>query len=117
MITWWSVNSCSSSADVIENFLGNGKNVTLFLIEAINGKKVSGYTEYENEDEVILRIGTQFRVKSNPLKQSSGSHVVHLIEINDDNDDDNDNNNAKPLAAAMNDMHLTATSSNKGTSG
>ena len=82
----------------------------------MNGKKVSGYTEFENEDEVILRMGTQFRVKSNALKQSNGSYLVHLIEIDNDNDKDNDKND-KPLAAAMNDMHLTATSSNKGASG
>ena len=86
LVTWWSVNSCSSSIDIIKNFLGNDKSSTLFLIEAINGKKVSGYTAYETEDEVILKMGTEFRVKSNALEQSNGSHIVHLIEI-DDNDD------------------------------
>ncbi|CAF2942565.1 unnamed protein product [Rotaria sp. Silwood2] len=100
IVTWWSVNSCSSSVNVIKNFLGKNKNSTLFLIEAVNGKKISGYTEYETEDEIILRMGSQFRVKSDPLDQSNGSHLVHLIEI-DDNDD-------QPLASAMNDMHLAA---------
>ena len=65
LFRWWSINSCSSSIDVIKNFLGNNQNSTLFLIEAKNGKKISGYTEYENEDEVILRMGTQFLVYSN----------------------------------------------------
>ncbi|CAF1413856.1 unnamed protein product [Rotaria sordida] len=100
IVTWWSISSCSSSVKVIENFIGNGKNATLFLIEAINGKKIAGYTEYETEKEIILRIGSQFRVKSDVLKQSNGTHLVHLIEI-DDNDD-------QPLASAMNDMHLAA---------
>jgi len=108
LVTWWSVNSCSSSVDVIKNFLGNDKSSTLFLIEAVNGKKVSGYTEYENEDEIILRMGTQFRVKSNALDHPNGSHVVHLVEV-DDNDDE-------PLASSMNEMHLAAKSSNKGAS-
>ncbi|CAF1226585.1 unnamed protein product [Adineta steineri] len=99
LVTWWSVNSCSSSVDVIKDFLGNDKNSTLFLIEGINGKKVSGYTEYENEDEIILRMGTRFRVKSNALEHSNGSHIVHLVEI-DDNDDE-------PLASAMNEIHVT----------
>jgi hypothetical protein len=85
IVTWWSVNSCSSSSKVIKNFLGDNKKATLFLIEAINGKKVSGYTEFENEDEVILRMGSAFRVKSDPLDQSNGSYVVHLIEIDDNN--------------------------------
>ena len=44
------------------------------------GKKVSGYTAFENEDEIILRIRTQFRVKVD------GSYIVHLIEITNDND-------------------------------
>ena len=87
LVTWWSVNSCSSSLDVIKAFLCNKKNSTLFLIEAMNGKRISSYTEFENEDEIILRMGTQFRVKSNALDHPDGSHVVHLIEI-DDNDDE-----------------------------
>ncbi|CAF3912940.1 unnamed protein product [Adineta steineri] len=108
-ITWWSVNSCSSSVDVIKDFLGNNKNSTLFLIEGINGKKISGYTEYENEDEIILRMGTQFRVKSNPLEQSNGSHIVHLIEIDDNNDNES-------LSSAMNQIHVIPKSSNEGVS-
>ena len=68
IITWWSVNSCSSSVNVIKNFVGNEKQSTLFSIETMNGKKVSGYTEYESEDEVILRIGSQFRVKSDHFR-------------------------------------------------
>ncbi|CAF3852080.1 unnamed protein product [Adineta steineri] len=111
LVTWWSVNSCSSSANVIKNFLENDKNSTLFVIEGINGKKISGYTEYENEDEIILRMGTRFRVKCDALEQSNGSHIVHLVEIDDDNNDN------EPLASAMNQMHVTAKSSNQGTSG
>ncbi|CAF1301990.1 unnamed protein product, partial [Rotaria sordida] len=103
IVTWWSVNSCSSSVNVIESFLGNGKNATLFSIETINGKRISGYTEHEYEDEVILRMGTEFRVKANTLNHPNGSHVVHLIEIDD--------NNAQPLSSALNEMHLSAASS------
>ena len=106
---WWSVNSCSSSVDVIKNFLGTNKASTLFLIEAVNGKKVSGYTEYEYEDEVILRMGTQFRIKSNALDHSNGSHVVHLVEVVDENNDE-------PVASAMDNTHVTQKSSNKGAS-
>ncbi|CAF4319927.1 unnamed protein product [Rotaria sp. Silwood2] len=100
IVTWWSVNSCSSSVDVIKNFLGSSKHSTLFLIEAIYGKKISRYTEYENEDEIILRMGSQFRVKSNPLDYSYSSHVVHFIEIDDNND--------QSLTSAMNEMHSPA---------
>ncbi|CAF1156063.1 unnamed protein product [Adineta steineri] len=88
-ITWWSINSCSSKVNVIKGFLGNEKNSTTFLIEALNGKKVSGYTEHESEDEIILRMGTEFRVKSNALDHPNGSYLVHLIEIDEKNNDNN----------------------------
>ncbi|CAF0867697.1 unnamed protein product [Adineta steineri] len=92
VLTWWPVSSCSSSVNVIEKFLENNKSSTLFLIETINGKKVSGYTALEDEDEIILKIGTQFRVKSPPLKQSNQSYLVHLIEL-----DHNDESVASPI--------------------
>ena len=86
VVTWWSISSCSSSVDVIKTFLMNKHDSTLFLIEAKHGKKASGYTGFENEDEVILTLGTQLRVKSNSLEHPSGFNVVHLIEIDDNND-------------------------------
>jgi len=103
IFTWWSVSSCSSSVNVVETFLLNKNNATLFLIEVVNGKKVSGYTEYENEDEVILRSGTEFQVKANPLKRPDGSHIVHLIEI-DDKDEDEDKKQS--LATAMKNLDV-----------
>ncbi|UJR24492.1 hypothetical protein I4U23_005867 [Adineta vaga] len=101
LLTWWSINSCSSSVNVIKHFLGDNQKSTMFLIEALKGKKVSGYTEYENEDEIILSMGTQFRVKSNALDHPNGSYIVHLIEINDDED------NEDSLATATNQINLT----------
>ncbi|CAF1121153.1 unnamed protein product [Adineta steineri] len=101
LITWWSISSCSLSVNVIKGFLGNKKNSTMFLIEALNGKKVSAYTEYESEDEIILRLGTEFRVKSNALDHPNGSYVVHLIEI------DQENNHTSTLVSSTNQMQLT----------
>jgi hypothetical protein len=82
------------------------------MIEAVNGIKVSGYTEYESEDEVILRIGSHFRVKSDPLAQSNGSHIVHLIEVVDDDDEDD-----QPLASAMKKIHVSEKATNQGALG
>ncbi|CAF0826545.1 unnamed protein product [Adineta steineri] len=109
IVTWWSVNSCSSSVNIIKGFLGNEKNSTTFLIEAVNGKNVSGYTAHESEDEIILRMGTEFRVKSNSLDHPNGSYVVHLMEI-----DDNDNDNHTTLASSINQIQLkTMTTTNE----
>jgi hypothetical protein len=114
LVTWWSINSCSSSVNVIKSFIGDEKNSTLFLIEAINGKRISGYTEFENENEIILKMGTQFRVKCDPLTQSNGSHIVHLIEINDDDDDDEQEENN--VTTATNHIPVITKPSNKGAS-
>jgi hypothetical protein len=107
LVTWWSINSCSTSVDVIKAFLQNDKQSTLFLIEAKNGKKISGYTEYEHEDEVILTTGTQLRVKSNSLEHAGALNVVHLVEIDNNNDEDN-------VTSAMNDIQVNEKSSNEG---
>ena len=108
MFTWWPISSCSSSVDVIEQFLENKSNSTLFLIEVVNGKKISGYTEYEQEDEIILKIGTEFRVKANPLKRPDGTHIVHLIEI-----DDKDEDKKQPLETNMKSLDVNPKASNK----
>jgi len=85
-VTWWTINSCSSSIHVIKNYLDN--NSTLLLIEAINGKDVSGFTNYPHEDEVILGPGTRLRVVGNAVDHIGGLHVVHLKEVNNKNDEE-----------------------------
>jgi hypothetical protein len=54
----------------------------------------------------ILRMSTQFRAKSDRVEQSNGSHIVHLVQIDDNND--------KPSASAMNELHVTPKISDKG---
>jgi hypothetical protein len=84
VFTWWSVSSCSVSITVVQDFLGPNKNATLLMIEAKNAKDISGYTHFSDEEEVILKPGTQLRVKDNALRYSGGLNVIHLVEINDD---------------------------------
>ena len=55
------------------------------MIEAVNGKSVSGYTVYPNENEVLLAPGTRLCVVSNALDHVGGLHVVHLKEVADQN--------------------------------
>jgi hypothetical protein len=108
LFTWWSVSSCSSSIKVVQHFLGSDKNSTLFMIEAVNGKNLAGYTIYPNEKELILRVGTQLHVKSNALQHGS-LHVVHLAEV--------DYNSHEQLSSAMATVHVTPELSNKSVSG
>ncbi|CAF3782729.1 unnamed protein product [Adineta steineri] len=87
-ITWWSISSCSTSIDVISSFISKSSSSTLFNIECLNGKSVSSYTCYPNEDEVILMPGTIFEVVANPLNHHGGLNIIHLKEISDDDDND-----------------------------
>ncbi|CAF1161901.1 unnamed protein product [Rotaria sp. Silwood1] len=82
--TWWTISSCSTTVNIIKDFLGS--NSTLFLIEAVNGKDISKYTNYPSENEVILCPGTRLRVVSDPLDQPP-MHVVHLQEVTDETED------------------------------
>ncbi|CAF0723626.1 unnamed protein product [Adineta steineri] len=102
--TWWTISSCSTSVNIIKDFLG--PNSTLFLIEAISGKDVSSCTNYPNEDEVILCPGTRFRVVSDPLDQPP-MHLIHLQEITDDDEGS--------LSAGLKTMTVTTTSNTTST--
>ncbi|CAF4182897.1 unnamed protein product, partial [Adineta steineri] len=79
-ITWWSISSCSTSVNVISTFLHKSSSSTLFHIECLNGKSISSYTCYPNENEVILMPGTIFEVVSDPLIHHGGLNIIHLRE-------------------------------------
>jgi hypothetical protein len=85
IITWWNFSSCSSSVNVVENFLKSDGKSTLFMIEVYNGKDVSGYTQYPQEKEILLPMGTKLRVKSKGMNHRE-LNVIHLVELNTDDD-------------------------------
>ncbi|CAF1143244.1 unnamed protein product [Adineta steineri] len=82
--TWWAINSCSTSDNIIKDILG--PNSTLFMIEAKNGKDISNYANCPNENEVILCPGTRFRVVSDSVDQTP-MHLIHLQEVTDDEEE------------------------------
>ncbi|CAF3089362.1 unnamed protein product, partial [Rotaria sp. Silwood2] len=111
LLTWWTISSCSTSADVVKAFLKSNQEATLFMIEAVNGKDLTGYTMYPDEHEVILGVGTQLRVKNVGFEHNN-LHLVVLVEIDDDDDDDDDNDDDQTgLAAAMATTYVTPKSS------
>ncbi|CAF1506527.1 unnamed protein product [Rotaria sordida] len=103
VLTWWTISSCSTSADVVKGFLKPNQEATLFMIEAINGKDLAGYTMFSNENEVILGVGTELRVKNVGFKHNN-LHIVVLSEIGDNDGDDDDQTG---LAAAMATSYVT----------
>lgn len=86
IVTWWNVSSCSLSVRVVEAFLKSNDSATLFMIEAVHGGNMSGYTMYSDEEEVILHMSTRLRVKDNALKYGTLS-VVHLVEVDSQEQD------------------------------
>ncbi|CAF3008529.1 unnamed protein product [Rotaria sp. Silwood2] len=105
--TWWTISSCSTSVTIIEKFLGS--NSTLFLIEAVNGKDISGYTNYPGENEVILCPGTRFRVFGDPLHRPP-MHIVHLQEVTDETEHELAKTfNAIAVSSSKNEIISTAT--------
>ena len=85
IFTWWSVSSCSLSIGSIEEFLPSGSVSTIFMIEAINGKVISGYTAFPDEEEIILGVGTELRVEGKALRHTGGLHIIQLVELDEDN--------------------------------
>ncbi|CAF1204676.1 unnamed protein product [Rotaria sordida] len=82
-IIWGCISSCSSSIDIIKNYLDE-KSI-LCSIEVKSGKHICGYTGYLKEDEVLLLPGTRLRVKKIGYDSSIRQHVIHLVEIANEN--------------------------------
>lgn len=95
--TWWSISSCSQSVNVIQDFLSANSNSTLFMIEVFKAKDVSSYSYYPNENEVLLTIGTELRVKGDILQHPGGLKIVHLVQMKNDDDDDDDEESSSDI--------------------
>ena len=76
--TWWAITSTSKNLKFIEPFLG--ETGTLYAIETINGKDVSQYSAFPNEQEVILMPGTRIYLKSEPLQVNNGPLMLSFQE-------------------------------------
>ncbi|CAF5119371.1 unnamed protein product [Rotaria sp. Silwood1] len=96
IFTWWCFSSCSSAVKVVKQFLGSVS--TLFMIEAKNGKAISAYSNFTEENEVLLPLGTRLRVVSDALDHAS-LNVIHLQELMDKSDPE--------LASSLANMSVT----------
>jgi hypothetical protein len=99
-VVWWYFNSCSSVLKVIEQFINGKGDSTLFMIEAKNGKSISSYSSLPNENEVILGLGTRFRVLGDPFDHPN-LNIVHLVELSDDDEEE--------LSSSMKSMAVSQT--------
>ena len=76
--TWESITSCSLEINVGACFAGE-KSI-LFCINAIHGKGITKYSEFQGEREIILMPGTRLQVQSTSFDLNNGFYIVHLNE-------------------------------------
>ncbi|CAM2727545.1 unnamed protein product [Rotaria socialis] len=76
---WWGFSSCTTSLDILEFdiYMGKVGKRTLFSIESFNGRRVSNYSDYPTEDEILLLPGTHFEVMSQ-LNPAQDLWIIHL---------------------------------------
>ncbi|CAM4761589.1 unnamed protein product [Rotaria magnacalcarata] len=80
---FWCFSSCSSSVKVVKQFLENIS--TFLMIETKHRKAISTYSNFPEENEVILPLGTRICVASDALDHVS-LNVIHMREVIHDND-------------------------------
>ena len=76
--TWWSVNSCSNALNVVQLYLG--PTGTVFAIDTIHGKDISMFSNFPQEQEIVLMPGTRVRRKCPSLNHADRLFIVHLEE-------------------------------------
>jgi hypothetical protein len=79
-IVWWGFSSCTTHVNVIEQFLGDEGERTMFNIDCYSGKDVRNHSFFDTENEVLLPPGRYFEVASS-LKAAPGFYIIQLIEI------------------------------------
>ncbi|CAF1474544.1 unnamed protein product [Adineta steineri] len=77
---WWSVNSCTMNLKVVEQYLSSTG--TVFAIDAIQGKNISAFSAFPEEQEIVLMPGTRVSAKCLPLNIDSRFFIFHLEEEN-----------------------------------
>lgn len=80
---WWGISSATRNARVLANprFFGSSGARTLFSVECINGVDISAYSDYP-EEEVLLMPGARFQVEQTmPPEITSGVLQIILKQV------------------------------------
>lgn len=78
MIIWWNIISTSTNLNAIQILLTDTS--ILLTIDALNGKNISEYSCFPDEQEVILMPGTRLRMITDETNLNNYSSNVHLKE-------------------------------------
>jgi hypothetical protein len=77
---WWAFSSCSSTIEVLEQFLGQTGHRTIFNIECDSAKDMTQHSFYERENEVLMYPARQFQVVSS-FNSGNQLRIIHLKEM------------------------------------
>ena len=79
-IAWWGFTSCTTHVHIIEQFLGNDGDRTMFIIDCSTGRDIRDHSFFETENEIVIPPGRYFEVIGT-LKPAPNFHIVQLREI------------------------------------
>ena len=77
---WWAFSSCSSSIEVLEQFLGQHGHRTIFNIECDSAKDIYAHSFYQSENEVLMYPARQFQVVAS-FNAGNQLRIIHVKEI------------------------------------
>jgi hypothetical protein len=79
---WWGFSSCSVSEHVLESeeFCGKTGKRTKFIINCDSGKKITKYSYFPDEEEVLVLPATQFKV-INVCQPEPDLNEIHIKEF------------------------------------
>ncbi|CAF1066575.1 unnamed protein product [Rotaria sp. Silwood1] len=81
---WWNITSCSSSIDVIKDFIEI--NSRLLVIETTAGKDISNYSNFPDQHEIIICSGTRLRFVKYVQDAASSVDIPYLQELTDESE-------------------------------
>ena len=81
-LTWWGLTSCTSALDLMQSdqFLGKSGDRTMFIIQCMDGKSIHKYSQFADENEVLLLPCSYFEVLGS-ADQGNGLHTIHIKQI------------------------------------
>ena len=77
--TWLSFNSCSKVLKLAEAYLDHGG--TLVMIQVFNGKDISSFSAFPEEEEILLLPGCRFRLLGGSANPVPNLHLLSIEQI------------------------------------
>lgn len=79
---WWAFSSCTKSLNVLNSdlFLGQTGKRVIFSVETFDGRLVTEYSDFPDEEEILLLPGTRLKVFAK-LNPAPDLHIIQLKQV------------------------------------